>query len=85
MAQYRDPIKTFSPLEVVDRLLEIRDELGYPRVLYLDSSLELAQIFDALGMDAYALSDIRIKMNYGDYSTAVLPGGHLVHETARGH
>lgn len=85
MAQYKDPVATFSPLEVVDRLLEIRGELGYPKVLYLDSSLELAQIFDALGFDVYAASNIGEKMNYGDYSTAVRPGGHLVHESPRGH
>lgn len=85
MAQFRDPVRTFAPLEVIDRLLEIREQMGYPEVLYLDSSLELAQIFDALGFDAYAVSDVGEKMNYGDYSSAVLPGGFSVHGQVKEH
>lgn len=85
MAQFKDPVTTFSPLEVVDRLLEIRGELGYPEVLYLDSSLELAQVFDALGFDSYAISDVSEKMDYGDYSTSVLPQGSASDRLLKAH
>ena len=29
MATYRDPVRVFAPLEVIERLLEIRAEAGY--------------------------------------------------------
>jgi hypothetical protein len=48
MATYRDPIKCFAPLEVIERLLEIRAEFGYAEALYLDSSAGLAEFLDAI-------------------------------------
>ena len=84
MATYKDPVKCFAPLEVVERLLEIRGELGYAEVVYLDSSIELAQFFDAFGFDVYALSS-DAKLNYGDYQTPIVPGGDALHSSLTGH
>ena len=47
MATYNDPVKCFAPLEVLERLLEIRAELGFSQVIYLDNSLDLADFLDA--------------------------------------
>ncbi len=85
MATYKDPVKCFAPLEVVERLLEIRAELGYAEVVYLDSSIELAQFFDAFGFDVYALSTSTDKLNYGDYQTPIVPGGDAIHNSLTGH
>lgn len=85
MATYKDPVKCFAPLEVVERLLEIRAELGFAEVVYLDSSLELAQFFDAYGFDVYSFSDVNEKFNFGDYRTLIVPGGDSVHNSITAH
>ena len=85
MATYQDPTKCFAPLEVVERLLEIRAELGYGETIYLDSSQELTDFLDAYGFDIYAFSTGNKKINYGDYRTPVVPGGDLVHTSLTAH
>ncbi len=42
MATYRDPVRCFAPLEVIERLLEIRVEAGYFPSVYLLSPDDLA-------------------------------------------
>lgn len=85
MATFKDPIKCFAPLEVVERLLEIREELGYQPAIYLNSSLELADFFDAFGFDVYAFSTKNEKINYGDYRAPIVPGGESLHLSLTGH
>ena len=85
MATFKDPIKCFAPLEVVERLLEIRAELGYTEAIYLPSSNELADFFDAHGFDVYAFSMKEQKINYGDYRAPLVPGGELVHLSLTAH
>jgi hypothetical protein len=85
MATYNDPVRCFAPLEVIDRLLEIRGELGFAEVLYLDRSIELAQFFDAYGFDVYAFRVGNEKLNYGDYRTPLVPGGDAVHCSGTAH
>lgn len=85
MATYRDPVKCFAPLEVVERLLEIRAELGFQEVLYLDSSLDLANFLDSFGFDVYTFSTEDKKINYGDYRIAIVPGGDSAHCSVTGH
>lgn len=85
MATYRDPKLCFAPLEVIERLLEIRAELGFPETLYLDSSQELADFLDAYGFDIYAFSMNDGKLNYGDYRTPIVPGGDFVHCSITAH
>jgi hypothetical protein len=85
MATYKDPKQCFAPLEVIERLLEIRAELGFPETIYLDSSQELADFLDAYGFDIYAFSMKEGKLNYGDYRTPIVPGGDLVHCSITAH
>jgi hypothetical protein len=85
MATFKDPIKCFAPLEVVERLLEIREELGYMPAVYLNSSLELADFFDAFGFDVYAFSMKDQKINYGDYRAPIVPGGENLHLSLTAH
>lgn len=85
MATYRDPIKCFAPLEVIERLLEIRAELGYAEVLYVDNSLDLVEFLDAYGFDIYSFSTENEKINYGDYRAQIVPGGDNVHCSLTAH
>ena len=85
MATYKDPRKCFAPLEVVERLLEIRDELGYGKTLYLNRSEELTDFLDAYGFDIYAFSTDNAKIDYDHYSTPVVPGGDIMHSSLKAH
>ena len=85
MATFKDPIKCFAPLEVIERLLEIRAELGYTEAIYLPTSSELADFLDAYGFDIYAFSMKDEKINYGDYRAPLVPGGELVHLSLTAH
>ena len=67
MATYRDPVRCFAPLEVVERLLEIRAEAGFSPVVYLVSNDDLAACLDAYGFDVYAFSDTEAEFHFGDY------------------
>jgi len=87
MATFKDPIKCFAPLEVVERLLEIRADLGYTEAVYLNSSLELADFLDAFGFDVYAFSFSMKdeKINYCDYRSSIVPGGDALHLSLTAH
>ncbi len=85
MATYKDPIQCFAPLEIIERLLEIRSELGYAKVLYVDNSVDLAEFLDAYGFDVYAFSSENEKINYGDYRASIVPGGDAVHCSITAH
>lgn len=85
MATYRDPVECFAPLEVIERLLEIRAELGYAEVLYVDDSLDLAEFLDAYGFDVYSFSTMNEKINYGDYRAQIVPGGDAIHCSLTAH
>jgi len=85
MATFRDPNECFAPLEVIERLLEIRAELGFSETLYLHRSQELTDFLDAYGFDIYAFSTHNEKINYNDFSTPVVPGGDLLHGTLTDH
>ncbi|NNE64976.1 MAG: hypothetical protein HKN33_00300 [Pyrinomonadaceae bacterium] len=75
MATYRDPIKIFAPLEVVERLLEIRAETGFSESLYIPDTLLLAEFLDAHGFDSYTFASDNMKIDYGRYSSPLVPGG----------
>jgi len=85
MASFNDPKFTFAPIEVIDRLLEIRSELGFAETLYLDRSNELTDILDAYGFDVYAFSTQNDKIDLNLPSTPVVPGGDTLHSSATGH
>ncbi len=85
MATFHDPIRCFAPLEIIERLLEIRMELGYEKVLYVDNSVDLVEFLDAYGFDVYAFSSKNEKINYGDYRAPIVPGGDNVHCSLTAH
>ena len=85
MATYKDPIQCFAPIEIIERLLEIRSELGFAEVLYVDSSVDLVEFLDAYGFDVYAFSSRNEKINYGDYRASIVPGGDAVHCSLTAH
>ena len=85
MATYQDPVRCFAPLEVIERLLEIRADFGFSEALYLDKSFELAEFLDAYGFDVYSFSMRNEKINYGDYRAVIVPGGDAVHLSLTAH
>ncbi len=85
MATYHDPAQCFAPLEVIERLLEIRADLGFAETLYLMRSEELTDSLDAYGFDIYAFTTENEKIKYGDYRTPVVPGGDAMHTSVIAH
>ena len=85
MATFKDPTQCFAPLEVVERLLQIRAELGFTETLYLNRSEELTDFLDSYGFDIYAFSTKNDKINYGDYRSPVVPGGDFLHTSLKAH
>ncbi len=85
MATFHDPINCFAPLEIVERLLEIRAELGFAETLYVDNSVDLVEFLDAFGFDVYAFTNRNEKINYGDYRAPIVPGGDVVHCSLTAH
>lgn len=79
MATYKDPVTCFAPMEVIERLLQIRSESGFMEAVYLHDSKELADCLDAYGFDIYAFSTENEKINYGDYRAPLVPGGDNIH------
>jgi hypothetical protein len=85
MATYKDPISCFAPLEVIERLLEIRAESGFPSTIYLLSPDDLADYLDAFGFDAYAFKEAETGFHFGDYRAPLAPGGDHAHCSSTGH
>jgi hypothetical protein len=85
MATYKDPVRCFAPLEVVERLIEIRAEAGYAPVVYLNTPKDLVECLDAYGFDVYAFSNTESAMNFGDYRAPLAPGGDHVHSSLTTH
>ncbi|HEU4511449.1 MAG TPA: hypothetical protein VFR78_24685 [Pyrinomonadaceae bacterium] len=84
MATYRDPVRCFAPLEVIERLLEIRVEAGHSPALYLLSPDDLADYLDAYGFDVYAL-EAEAEFHFGDYRAPLAPGGDHAHCSLTAH
>ncbi len=85
MATFKDPIKCFAPIEVVERLIEIRIEYGYAPAVFVPNTSELANLLDAFGFDSYAFSTKNKIINYGDYRAPIVPGGDSVHCSITAH
>lgn len=85
MATYRDPVRVFAPLEMVERLLEIRAELGYSPAIFLRSADDMAEYLDAYGFDVYAFSDADAAFEYGKYRAPLVPGGDHAHCSVTAH
>ena len=85
MASYKDPSTQFAPLEVIERVLEIREELGFAKSLFMERSAELTDFLDAYGFDIYAFSTANEKIDYDRSSTPVVPGGDTHHLSVTAH
>ncbi len=85
MATYQDPARCFAPLEVIERLLEIRSDQGYAETLYMMHSEQLTDFLDAYGFDIYAFTTENEIINYGDYRAPVAPGGDALHTSIMAH
>jgi hypothetical protein len=85
MATFRDPMQCFAPIEVIERLLEIRGELGFSETLYLRRAGELTDFLDSFGFDVYAFQTRNVKIDLDEESTPVVPGGDSVHCSATAH
>jgi hypothetical protein len=85
MATYKDPVNCFAPMEVLERLLEIRAEAGFAPVVYLLSSEDLADYLDAAGFDIYAFSETEKEFHFGDYRAPLAPGGDHAHSSVTAH
>ena len=86
MASFRDPARTFSPIEVIERLLEITDYYGHEPLLFISSSDDLATYLDSFGFDVYSLIiDTSAAFKTSTRSVLVLPNGSRSHESATAH
>ena len=86
MASFRDPARTFEPIEVIERLLEITDYLGHEPLLYLSSSNDLATYLDSFGFDIYSLtSDTNAAVGTASRSVLILPNGSRSHDSLTAH
>jgi len=85
MATYRDPARVFAPLEVIERLLEIRAEAGHTPVLFLRTGEDLVAYFDAYGFDVYSFDEAEAEFCYGKYRAPLAPGGDHAHESLTAH
>ena len=85
MATYRDPVRVFAPLEVVERLLEIRSEAGYSPAIFIHAAEDLAQYFDAYGFDVYMFTGAETTFHYGKYRAPLAPGGDHAHCSLTAH
>lgn len=84
MATYRDPVRVFAPLEMIERLLEIRAEAGFTPAVYMRSSDDLATCLDAYGFDVYAFQTTE-KFGFGLYRAPYAPGGDHAHMSLTAH
>jgi hypothetical protein len=88
MARFQDPEMQFAPLEVVERLLALCEQDGYPASLYLSSDFDLVMYLDALGFDAYSMTnsvDQTQAINFKRPSVNMIPSGDKVHCHETGH
>jgi hypothetical protein len=85
MATYRDPVRCFAPLEVLERLLEIRADAGFVAAVYLQSPDDVADYLDAFGFDIYAFTSVEAEFHFGDYRGPLAPGGDQAHCSLTAH
>ena len=85
MATFKDPVQCFAPIEVIERLLEIREELGFTQNVYLPSSSEIADSLDAYGFSTYSFTHGKIEFTIAGYTAPVVPGGESTAHLERAH
>jgi hypothetical protein len=86
VASFRDPARTFAPIEVIERLLEITELYGSAPRLYISADEDLATYLDSFGFDIYALtSDTHGSFKTALRSALILPSGSRSHESFTAH
>ena len=77
MASFRDPARTFSPVEVIERLLEITDYYGHsPVPCTFHRAMIWRPTFDSFGFDIYSLTnDTSEAFETTSRIVSVLPNG----------
>ena len=85
MATYRDPVRVFAPLEIIERLLEIRADAGYTPAIFMHETDDLVAYFDAYGFDVYAFFGAPAEFHYGSYRAPLAPGGDHAHSHTTAH
>ena len=85
-ASYGNPENQFTPIEVVERLLEICEHFGQAGRLYISSSLDLATYLDSFGFDVYSLTmNTKTAFKIDQATTMVLPSGDRSHNHSIAH
>lgn len=89
MASFRDPARTFAPVEVIERLLEITEFYGDSAcgpVLYISSDDDIATYLDSFGFDIYSLTaNTHGAFKVTSRSSLILPSGSRSHDSATTH
>jgi len=86
VASFRDPARTFKPIEVLERLLEIAEFYGGSPVLYISSDEDLISYLDSFGFDIYSLTtNTSQPFDSTSQTTMVLPSGTRSHDSATAH
>ena len=85
MATYKYPCRVFAPLEVLERVLEIREAAGHAASLFMHVPDDMAAYLDAYGFDVYAFTRSTAEFHYGCYRAPLVPGGDRAHSSATTH
>ena len=85
MATFNDRTQCFAPLEVIERMLGIREELGFSPTIYLPQAEQLTDFLDSFGFDIYAFSTENEDINFDDNTSPVVPGGDTHHTSVVAH
>ena len=89
MASFRDPARTFAPVEVIERLLEITEFYGdstHSPALYISSDDDIATYLDCFGFDIYSLTaNTHRAFKLTTRSALILPSGSRSHDSATAH
>ena len=79
-ASYGNPKMSFTPGEVVERLIEICEYFGQSGRLYISSSMDLVTYLDSFGFDGYSLTtNTKTAFKIDQATTMVLPSGDRSH------
>lgn len=85
MATFRDPVKCFAPLEVIERLIEIRRIYGFSTSLCLENQEDLATALQAFGFDGYRLGKDQESIDFELYQSAIVPSGDVMSDSMKSH
>lgn len=85
MATFKNPAQYFAPIEVIERMLEIREECGFTTAIFLHNSGDLADYLDAYGFDMYAFSSKSGAIDYDKQQAPLVPNGDVLHSSPLAH